>query len=98
MTKIYNDFAWGIIQPTTALYYFKKMEVFEVQSNFETLINNEESLNNAVALGTLIGFELGSLEDLKLEYYQVAKTTRQRNRYPFREWLDNKRELILNQI
>jgi hypothetical protein len=98
MTKIYADSVFGEILPITAHYYFKKMEVFEILSSSKNLIEDVSTLNKAVCFGNKIGFEMGSLEDFRIEYNQVFKTTRQKNNFPFREWLDNKRELMLKEI
>lgn len=98
MIIIYLDLVWGIIQPITAHYYFKKMEVFQIYSDSESLIEDIQTLNKAIQFGTKIGFEIGNLEELRIEYNQVVKTTREKNKYPFKEWLVNKRELILNEI
>ena len=98
MTIIYIDRVWGIIQPITAHYYFKKMEVFEIVGSTKNLIEDLSRLNKAVNFGNKIVFEMGKLEDFRIEYNQVVKTTREKNKYPFREWLGNKRELILNEI
>ena len=98
MIIIYFDLVWGIIQPATAHYYFKKMEVFQVCTNSESLIEDVDTLENAIQRDVKLAFEMGTLEDFKMEYNQVVKTTREKNKYPFKEWLNNKRELILNQI
>lgn len=98
MTIINIDRVWGIIQPITAHYYFKKMEVFEIVGSSKNLIEDLSTLNKAVCFGNKIVFEMGNLEDFRIEYNQVVKTTREKNKYPFREWLGNKRELMLNEI
>lgn len=98
MIIIYTDLVWGIIQPITAHYYFQKMEVFEIYNESEALIEDVQTLNKAIDFGTKIGFEMGNLIDFQQEYNQAVKTTREKNKYPFREWLNHKRELILNQI
>ena len=98
MTKIYTDSVYGEILPITTHYYFKKMEVFEIVGPTKNLIEDLSTLNKAVYLGNKIVFEMGKLEDFRIEYNQVVKTTREKNKYPFREWLGNKRELMLNEI
>lgn len=100
MTKFYDDSVFGVIIPITALYYFKKqMEIFEVISSVsKKVIEDIPSLHKAVNFGNIIVFEMGNIEDFRIEYNQVVKTTRQKNNYPFREWLGDKRELILNEI
>lgn len=98
MTKIYTESVYGEILPITAHYYFKKMEVFEILSSSKNLIEDLLTLNTVIQSGTKIGFEMGSLEDFRIEYNQAVKTAREKNKYPFKEWLGNKRELMLKEI